>query len=108
MEMDAKQMSLALLGAAPTYAASILVAAYLAAGVVTGVLFFRGLWWNARLLVSGGSVATSMFLLIGRFALLGGFLTLAALHGAGPLLGGSLGVFIGRFFVLRAIREDET
>lgn len=101
-------MSQALLGAAPTFAASLLVAAYLSAGVVAGVLFFRGLWWNARLLVSGGSVATLMFLLIGRFALLGGLLTLAALHGAGPLLDGSLGVFVGRFFVLRAIRDSET
>ena len=43
--------------------------------------------------------------MIGRFALLGGLLTLASLEGALPLLAMALGVFIARFAVMRRIRE---
>jgi F1F0 ATPase subunit 2 len=101
-------MSLAIIGSPPAFAIPILIAVYLAAGVGIGVVFFRGLWWNARLIVNGGSVATSMFLLIGRFILMGGLLTLAALHGAAPLLGVALGVFVGRFLVVRDVRDGES
>jgi hypothetical protein len=105
--MDAEQMSLAFIGVPPTFAASISVVAYLAAGMAVGVLFFRGLLWNARLIVNGGNVATSIFLLIGRFLLMGGLLTLAALQGAAPLFGAALSVLAGRFLVLRGVRDAE-
>jgi hypothetical protein len=44
---------------------------------------------------------------LGRFLAMGGLLTLTAFEGAGPLLAAALGVFGGRFLVLRAIAGDE-
>jgi hypothetical protein len=77
------------------------------AGAVVGVLFFRGLWWNARLIVDRGPVSISLVLIVGRFLLIGALLTLAAFEGAAPLLVTALGVLIGRFFVMRAIGKGE-
>jgi hypothetical protein len=42
--------------------------------------------------------------MVGRFALLGGLLTVASLQGAMPLLTMALGVFIARFAVTRRAR----
>jgi hypothetical protein len=43
--------------------------------------------------------------MIGRYALLGGLLTLASLEGALPLLMMALGVLIARSVVVRRVRE---
>ena len=83
------------------YALSL--AAYLVAGILLGLLYFGGLWWNARLFAAGGHVATSILLIVGRIALLGGLLTLASLEGAGPLLVMALGVLIARAMVMRRL-----
>ena len=91
----------------PAVALLLILAAHLAAGAGVGVLFFRGLWWNTRLMVGGGPVSTALALMLGRFLLLSGLLTLAALEGAAPLLVTALGVFVGRFFVLRALGKGE-
>ena len=41
--------------------------------------------------------------MIGRFALLGGLLTLASLEGAPPLLAMALGVLVARVVVMRRV-----
>jgi hypothetical protein len=102
LEMDAKRMTLPVFEPSP-----VVLAAQFAAGAGVSVLFFRSLWWNTRLIVQGGRVSTVGALTLGRFALIGGLLTSAAFEGAGPLLASALGVFIGRFFVLRSIAGDK-
>ena len=81
--------------------------AHLAAGFVLGVLYFRGLWWSARRFTGAcaGRCATTIALMIGRFALLAGLLTLASLEGALPLLVMTLGVLVARSAVMRRVRE---
>ena len=96
-----------LLDGLPVGSLSFVLAAHFAAGVGVGVVFFRALWWNTRLMVGGGPVSTALALMLGRFLLLGGLLTLATLEGAAPLLVTALGVFVGRFFVLRALGKGE-
>ncbi len=81
------------------------LAAHLAAGFLLGLLYFRGLWWNARLFASGGRVTTTIALIFGRFVLLAGLLTLASLEGALPLLVTALGVLIARPMVIRSVRQ---
>jgi hypothetical protein len=105
--MDEKRMTRLLFDGLPVVALPIVLAAHLVAGAGVGVLFFRGLWWNARLIVDGGRVSTSVALIVGRLLLIGALLTLAALEGAAPLLVTALGVFFGRFFVMRAIGNGE-
>ena len=51
------------------------------------------------------ALTTTVALMIGRFALLGGLLTLASLEGALPLLVMALGVLIARSAVMRRVRE---
>ena len=87
----------------PIGAMSIGIAAHLIGGGGIGILYFRGLWWNASLLSQGGRTAAAIILLVGRFALLGGVLTLASLEGALPLLVTALGVLIGRSAVMRRV-----
>ena len=79
--------------------------AHLAAGIVLGVLYFRSLRWTARRFTAGGRATTTLALMIGRFVLLGGLLTLASLEGASPLLVMTLGVLIARFIVMHRVRE---
>lgn len=88
LEMDAERMNIA----------SFIV------GVVAGALFFGGLWWNARLFGTGGSTRTMILVMVGRYALLGGLLTLASLQGAMPLLLMAAGVLVARFLVMRRVR----
>ena len=90
---------------APAWILGPVLLAHLAAGVGVGVVYFRGLRWNARLFVQGGALGGSLALMAGRALLLTGFLTLAALEGAAPLLAMALGVFIGRFAVMRQARS---
>ena len=79
------------------------LAAHLVAGTLLGLLYFRGLWWNARLFAAGGHATTSILLMVGRIALLGGLLTLASLEGAAHLLAMALGVLIARALVMRRL-----
>lgn len=75
-----------------------------AVGIIAGILYFGGLRWNVRLFTEGGSVRTMILVMAGRFALLGGLLTLASLQGAMPLLTMALGVLVARFAVMRRVR----
>jgi len=81
----------------------IIIGAHLIGGGAVGMLYFRGLWWNASLLSQGGRTAVAIILLVGRFALLGGVMMLASLEGALPLLVTALGVLIGRSAVMRSV-----
>jgi F1F0 ATPase subunit 2 len=78
---------------------------YFVAGCISGTLYFRCLWWDVRRFAAGGRPGMTIFLMIGRIALLGGALTLASRAGALPLLLMALGVFIARFAVMRTLRE---
>jgi len=86
--------------------APFVLCAHVAAGVAVGLFFFRALWWNTLVIVGGGRVSTAIALTVSRFLLIGGLLTLAAFEGAAPLAAASLGVFIGRVFVLRSIGKN--
>ncbi len=105
MEMDAERMTSLYFNGLPTWAMALSLAAHLAAGVVLGILYFRSLWWNARRFGTGGRLATTIAVMIGRFILLGLLLTLASLEGALPLLLTALGVLVARSFVMRKIQE---
>ncbi len=98
-------MSLPLFDAQPAWAELFSLAGHLAAGSVVGVLHFRSLWWTIRRLTGGDRMVTAIALMIGRFFLLGGLLTLASLEGALPLLMMGLGLLIGRSLVMRRTRE---
>jgi F1F0 ATPase subunit 2 len=92
--MDAERMSLD----------GLTLAFYGTSGVVAGTLYFVCLWWNARLFADRGGTWLNILLLLGRIAVLGFLLTLAAQRGAMPLLAMALGVFIARFVVMRGLR----
>jgi len=98
-------MNLARFDALPAWAMVLCLGAHLAAGVMLGVLYFRLLWWTTSRFASGGPATTTIALMIGRFAVLGGVLTLASLEGALPLLIMALGVLIARSAVMRTVRE---
>ncbi len=79
------------------------LSAHLIAGILLGLVYFRGLWWNAHLFTTGGHARTAILVMVGRVALLGGLLTLASLEGAGPLLFMALGVLVARALVMRRL-----
>jgi F1F0 ATPase subunit 2 len=78
---------------------------YFGAGIALGAVYFRGLWWNARLFAEGASLAVTIGIGIGRFVLLGSMLTLASFEGAMPLLLVALGVLVARSVVMRSVRK---
>ena len=78
--------------------------AWFLAGLAIGFGYFTSLWWNTRLFTAGGSARSAILLMICRFAILGGGLTLASLGGALPLLITAQGVLTGRFAVMRRMR----
>ena len=94
-------MNLLLSGTGP-----LVLALFAAAGVAVGVIFFRALRWGARVLVEGGAVSTAFALTLGRFGLVGLLLYFAVRAGAAPLLAAAVGIFIGRFLVMRASQLD--
>jgi F1F0 ATPase subunit 2 len=100
LEMDGKRMNVLSIDVLPVWAMLVSLSAHLAAGIVLGVLYFRSLWWTARQFAEGGRAATTIALMLGRFALLAGLLTLASLEGALPLLVMTLGVLIARSAVV--------
>jgi F1F0 ATPase subunit 2 len=105
LEMDEKRMSHLSFDALPAWAMLLSFPAHLAAGIALGLLYFHGLWRNACRFAGGGRWTTTIALMIGRFALLGGLLTLASLEGALPLLAMALGILIARSVVMRRVRE---
>jgi F1F0 ATPase subunit 2 len=105
VEVDEERMSLLSFDVLPLWALYFSLAAHLAAGIALGIFYFRSLWWNARRFAAGGRAITAVALMIGRFALLGGLLTLASLEGALPLLMMALGVLVARPVIIRRVRE---
>jgi F1F0 ATPase subunit 2 len=105
LEMDEERMSWLSFAGLPPWAMALDLLAHLTAGIALGILYFRGLWRNVRRFAGGGRAAAIIALMIGRFALLGGLLTLASLEGALPLLVMTLGVFIARAVVMRRVRQ---
>jgi F1F0 ATPase subunit 2 len=85
--MDEQRMSPAL---------ALHLGAYFGAGIVLGLLYFRGLWWNVRFFTEGGGAGRAALMMAGRFLLLGSALTLASLEGALPLLSVAAGVLLAR------------
>ena len=77
----------------------------LAGGVVLSILYFGSMWWSVSRFIEGGRPIRTIALMILRFIVLGGVLTLASLAGPLHLLVITLGVFIGRSFIIRKIRE---
>lgn len=106
LEMDAKLVTFLLFKDLPVWAMVLSLSAHFTAGISLGVLYFRTVWWNARLFSLGGRVATSLLLVLVRFALLASFLTLASLEGALPLLVLALGILSARVAILRAVRRS--
>jgi N-ATPase, AtpR subunit len=105
LEMDQKRMR-HLLSDVPMHMVQFSeLAAYLAAGVVLGVLHFSSLWQIVRLFAGGGRLLIVICLTVGRFVLLGGALALASLEGAMPLLLVAVGSMAGRFVVTRSLTE---
>jgi F1F0 ATPase subunit 2 len=107
LEMGKGCMSPPLFDALPVWPIPFGLATHLAAGTALGVLHFSGLWWTIRAFADG-RVVTSIALTIGRFALLGGLLTLGSFEGAAPLLMMALGLLIARFMVVRRARKAAT
>ena len=105
VEVDEERMNFLSFDVLPPWALYLSLAAHLAAGIALGVVYFCSLWWNARRFAAGGRAITAVALMIGRFVLLGGLLTLASLEGALPLLMMALGVLIARPVVIRRVRE---
>ena len=105
LEMDEERMSFLSFDSLPSWMMFLSSAAHLTAGIVLGFLYFRSLWWNTRRFTGGGRVTTTIALMIGRYVLLGGLLTLVSLEGALPLLMMALGVLIARSVVVRRVGE---
>lgn len=87
-----------------TSAMALNLVCHLAAGFGFGLLYFQGVWWNARMFAAGGQMAMTVALTLVRFALLGGLLTMASLESAPPLLAMTLGVLIARPMVMRRVQ----
>ncbi len=77
---------------------------YLIAGLLLGILYFHGLWWNVRLFTRTGQMRNALAVMVGRIVLLGGVLTLAGLRGAWPLLTTALGILLARLIVVQRVR----
>jgi F1F0 ATPase subunit 2 len=104
VEMDQQRMNLRLLDTLPAWAVLLGLAIHLGAGFGLGLLYFRSLWWSVRRFADRGFLVATI-VLIGRFALIGGVLTLASFEGALPLLAMALGVVIARVAVTSRVRE---
>ena len=105
MEMDKERMSISSFDMLPAWANLPGLAAHLGAGFALGIFHFRSLWWSACRFIGRGRVVATIALMIGRFVLIGGVLTLASLEGALPLLTMALGVLTARFVVMSRVRE---
>lgn len=79
----------------------------LLAGLALGLFHFATLRRVTDLYLSGTAPARALAFQLARFALLIGALVLLAIAGAAPLLGGALGILLGRAIVLRRTREAQ-
>ncbi len=98
-------MSLPSFHTLPTWAMALSLAANLLAGIGIGIVYFGFVWRHARLLASGGPAGAAIALIASRLVLLGGFLALATIEGALPLLAMALGILIGRPIFMRCLGE---
>ena len=85
-----------------------ILALWLAGGVALGLIYFRLVRLSADLLLSDrrGAPLFGVALVLARLAGLGGVLVLAALQGAGSLLAASMGLLIGRWWMMRRVRAE--
>ena len=88
----------------PAWPIIAVLAAHFVVGVGVGACYFGGLWWNACLFANGAHLVAAIGLIAGRFAVLAGFLTLASLEGALPLLLMALGIVTARPLALRRVK----
>jgi len=86
---------------AATLSNPFMLAGWLAAGLLLGVIYFSVVRRSADLLVSGGAIAFAISLVAFRLALLVTGLYVAAVCGTLPLLAAAGGVLVGRGIVLR-------
>jgi len=80
------------------------VAVGLIAGLFAGLFHFASLWWNTRLLLTGGA-AKAVVMQLARFAMTVAVLMALAKLGAPALLGGAVGVLCARRPLLRRFGE---
>jgi hypothetical protein len=102
--MDGERMNMFLFEGLSALPEELFLAAHLVIGALLGILYFQSIWWSASHFVGRGRMATTIGLMLSRFVILAGLMTLAALEGALPLLFMSLGLFAARFFVMRKLR----
>lgn len=76
-------------------------AAFLVIGLLAGGVFFALLRWNTALYLREGGFARAVGLQVLRLAAVAFVLTLAARHGALPLLLGAAGLLVARTLVVR-------
>ncbi len=98
-------MSISLVELLPTGIQLLAIAGDLAAGIMLGLMYFGSLNWSVSRFIAGGGVVRTIVLMVLRFIILGAVLMLASLAGASHLLMMTLGVFVGRSFVIRRMRE---
>jgi hypothetical protein len=79
--------------------------AHFVAGGALGAVFFLALWRSARGFAEGANVFSVIGLALGRFALLGGALTLASFEGAPRLLAMAAGALVAREAVVRRVKR---
>lgn len=81
----------------------LILALWLAGGVLIGLIYFRMVRHSADLMLSGwrGGPLFGVSLVLLRMAGLGGVLIIAAMQGAAPLIVATLGLLIGRFAMMR-------
>ncbi len=94
-------MSFHLFDSLSAWAMLVSLGVHFAIGGALGFFYFRAVWWSARLFAKGAGVALIVALIVGRFAVLAGLLTLASFEGAPPLLAMALGVLVARSAILR-------
>lgn len=73
-------------------------------GALLGHVYFRALRETAALIVQGGSPVLAVGLTLGRAALIGAGLWVAAMAGAPALLAAAAGVLVARTLMLRRLR----
>ena len=87
---------------------SLILAGRLAVGFIAGLLagsfHFGSLWWNSRLLITGGA-AKAVGVQLARFAVAAAVMTGLAMLGAASLLAGALGFLAARSLFLRRFGE---
>ena len=105
LEMDEQRMSISLGDILLTGIPLLEISGDLAGGVVLSVLYFGSLRWIVSRFIEGGGAVGTVALIVLRFIVLGGVLTLASLAGPLHLLVMTLGVFIGRSFIIRRTRQ---